>query len=125
MAKTFQTCIAEARELLQDTDTDQRRYTDATLLGLVNRGIQEISRIRPDLTYSSYANNSLEVPEIVTSMAAAGQLHWTARWPWELWFYNRLVDYIVGVAEIMDDEYTTDGRAALLLQTFRNSLIRV
>jgi hypothetical protein len=123
MAKTFQTCVTEARELLQDTDTDQTRYTDSTLLNILNRGLHDLSKIRPDLTYLDYANNSLEVPEIVETGAGAGQMDWTDPWPWEMWFYNRMVEYTVAVAEITDDEYTVDGRAALLIQQFRNGAI--
>lgn len=123
MAKTYQTCVTEARELLQDTDTEQRRYTDAALLNILNRGLNDLSKIRPDLTYTAYSNNSLEVPEIVESGAIAGQVNWTDTWPWEMWFYNRMVEYTVAVAEITDDEYTVDGRAALLLQQFRNGAI--
>ena len=123
MAKTFQSLVTEARELVQDTDTDQQRYADSTMLNILNRGLHDLSKLRPDLTYLSYAANSLEVPEIVESGAGAGQLNWTDTWPWEMWFYNRLVEYVVAVAEITDDEYTVDGRAALLLQMFRNNSI--
>jgi hypothetical protein len=123
MAKTYQTLVTEARELLQDTDTDQKRYTDATLLNILNRGLHDLSRIRPDLTYTAYSANSLEVPEIVESAPGAGQVAWTDTWPWEMWFYNRMVEYVVALAEVTDDEYTVDGRAALMLQQFRNGSI--
>lgn len=123
MAKTYQSLVTEARELLQDTDTDTQRYTDATLLNILNRGLHDLSRIRPDLTYIVFASNNANVPEIVTSTPGTGQVAWTDTFPWEMWFYNRLVEYVVAVAEVTDDEYTVDGRAALLLQMFRNSSI--
>lgn len=123
MAKTYQTLVTEARELLQDTDTDQTRYTDSTLLNILNRGLHDLSKIRPDLTYTAYNANSLEVPEVVESGPGAGQVAWTDTWPWEMWFYNRMVEYTVAVAEITDDEYTVEGRAALLIQQFRNGAI--
>lgn len=123
MAKTYQTLVTEARELLQDTGVVSPRYSDATLLNILNRGLHDLSKIRPDLTYTAYSNNSLSVPEIVQSTPGTGQVVWTDTWPWEMWFYNRMVDYLVGVAEITDDEYTVDGRAALLLQQFRNGAI--
>lgn len=123
MAKTYQTLVYEARELLQDTDTDQERYTDSTLLNILNRGLHDLSRVRPDLTYSVYNANSLEVPEIVEATPGAGQVAWTDTWPWEMWFYNRTVEYLVALAEVTDDEYTVDGRAALMLQQFRNGSI--
>src|SRR5210317_1508816 len=123
MAKTYQTLVYEARELLQDTDTDQQRYLDSTLLNMLNRGLHDLSKIRPDRTYTAYNANSLEVPEIVESAPGAGQVAWTDTWPWEMWFYNRMVEYVVALAEVTDDEYTVDGRAALLLQQFRNGAI--
>lgn len=123
MAKTYQSLITEARFLLQDTDTDQRRYEDSTLLDILNRGLNDLSKLRPDLTYTAYANNSLEVPEVVQSGATTGEVNWDGVWPWEKWFYNRMVEYVVAVAEIADDEYTTDGRAAILMQMFRNGSI--
>lgn len=124
MAKTYQTLVTEARELLQDTGSiPQQRYSDATLLSILNRGLNDLSRIRPDLTYTAYANNSLSVPEIVEATPGAGQVAWTDVWPWEMWFYNRVVEYVVALAEVMDDEYTVDGRAALLLQQFRNGSV--
>lgn len=124
MAKTYQSLISEARFLLQDTDTDQLRYADSTLLDILNRGLNDLSKLRPDLTYTVYANNSLEVPEIIeTGPPGTGEVVWTDAWPWEKWFYNRMVEYVVAVAEITDDEYTTDGRAAILMQMFRNGSI--
>lgn len=125
MAKTYQTLVAEARQMLQDTDTDQTRYADATLLNILNRGLHDLSRIRPDLTYTVYASNSLNVPEIVETGAVAGQVDWTDTFPWEMWFYNRLIEYLVAVAEISDDEYAVGGRAALMMQLFHNGTIGI
>jgi len=125
MAKTYQTLVYEARELLQDTDTDQERYADSTLLNILNRGLHDLSKIRPDLTYTAYSANSLSVPEVVEAAPGAGQVAWTDTWPWEMWFYNRMVEYVVALAEVTDDEYTVDGRAALLLQQFRNGAIGI
>lgn len=123
MAKTYETLITEARELLQDTDTDVQRYTDATLRNILNRGLQDLARMRPDSFYDSFLTNSLNVPEVVESGAGAGQVDWTDPVGFELQFYAPLVGYVTGVAEVVDDEYTTDSRAALLLAQFRNGVI--
>lgn len=125
MAKTYESLVAETRVLLQDTDADQLRYSDEVLLSILNRGLHDLSRIRPDLTYTVYANNSLNVPEVVETGAGAGQANWDTAFPWEMWFYNRLIEYVVAVAEISDDEYAVDGRAALMMQLFRNGSIGV
>lgn len=125
MAKTYQDLVTEAREMLQDSASTSPRYSDSFLLNLMNRGLNDLSRIRPDLTYATFANNDLSVPEIVTDTPGFGQVAWTTDWPYEKWFYNRMVEYLVAVAEITDDEYTVEGRAAMLLQMFRNSNIGI
>lgn len=123
--KTYQDLISQSRVLLQDTRDGSYRFSDALLLDILNRGLNDLSRIRPDLTYTLYANNSLEVPEIVQTGAGAGQLDWDTVFSSEMWFFNRLIEYIVAVAEITDDEYTVDGRAGLMMQLFRNSSIGI
>lgn len=123
MAKTYSNLVSEARVLLQDTDAELKRYTDAKLLDILNRGLQDLARIRPDAMYDLYVSNDLTVPELVESSPGAGQTVWTANFGVEMQFYSPLVAYLVGVAEIVDDEYTEDGRAAFLLNQFRNSVI--
>lgn len=123
MAKTYQDVVTEARVLLQDTDTTDPRYSDATLLDIYNRGLQALGRVRPDAFYDLYSSNSLNIPELVTSGAGAGQTNWTDTFGLELQFFTPLVTYIVGVAEITDDEYSEDGRAAMMIQAFKNELI--
>lgn len=119
MAKTYKTLITEARELLQDTKPTTERYTDTTLLNVLNRGLQDLARLRPDAFYALFNSNSLNVPEIVESSPGSGQVVWTDVFGIEMQFYSPLVTYVTAVAEIVDDEYTTDGRAGLLLQQFR------
>ena len=123
MAKTYENLITESRELLQDTDSDVERYTDATMRNILNRGLQDLGRMRPDAFYDTYGINSLNVPEVVESGAGAGEVNWTEVVGIEMQFYAPLVGYVTGVAEITDDEYTVDGRAALLLNMFRNNVI--
>lgn len=125
MAKTYANLILESREMLQDTDIDDPRYTDSTMLNILNRGLQDLSRIRPDITYTLFVNNSLEVPEIVETAPGAGQVIWTDPFGLEMQFYPTMLSYIVGVAEITDDEYTEDGRAALFMQAFHNNAIGI
>lgn len=123
MAKTYQNLIEEARELLQDSDSATERFSNATLLNLLNRGLNQLARIRPDAFYDLYDANDLNVPEIVEAAPAEGQVEWTDAFPLELQFYSPLISYIVGVAEMYDDEYTEDGRAAMALTMFRNTVL--
>ena len=123
MAKTYQDVVTEARVLLQDTDDTSYRNSNANLLAIYNRGLQAIGRVRPDACYDLYSENSLEVPELVESSPGSGQTAWTANFGLDMMFFTPLVNYIVGVAEIIDDEYSEDGRAALMLQSFKMEVI--
>jgi hypothetical protein len=125
VAKSYQNLISETREMLQDTDVVDPRYADSTLLNILNRGLQDLSRIRPDITYTLFTGNSLEVPEIVESAPGAGQVIWTDPFGLEMQFYPTMLSYLVGVAEIVDDEYTEDGRAAMFMQAFHNNAIGI
>ena len=123
MAKTYQDVVTEARVLLQDTDATSYRYSDTVLLAMYNRGLQALCRIRPDACYDLYDNNLLNVPELVESGAGAGQTNWTANFGLDMQFFNPLVHYVVGMAEITDDEYTEDGRAMMLLNQFKANIL--
>lgn len=123
MAKTYQDVVTEARVLLQDTDSSSERYSDTKLIAIYNRGLQALVRVRPDASYDLYSDNALNVPELVASGAGAGQTNWTDNFGLEMQFFNPLVAYVVGVAEITDDEYSEDGRAALLLTSFKQEVI--
>ncbi len=121
--KTYEDLVTEARKLLQDTDTNLQRYTDETLIEILNRGLRDLGTMRPDVFYDLFLGNNLNVPEIVESGAGVGQIDWTDVFTLEFQFYTPLVGYIVGISEIFDDEYSVDGRAALLLNQFRNQVI--
>lgn len=125
MAKTYQNLVFESREMLQDTDAQDPRYADSTLLNILNRGLQDLGRIRPDIAYTLFNANSLNVPEVVVSGAGAGQVNWDDPFGLEMQFYPTMLSYLVGVAEITDDEYTEDGRAALFMQAFHNNAIGI
>ena len=121
--KTYQELIDEARELLQDTVDN--RFSDSFLLNILNRGLQALSRIRPDAFYTMFDANDLNVPEVVASGAdeALNQVNWDTTFPFEGQFYPPLISYIVGMAEVTDDEFTWDNRAGIMLTQFRNTVI--
>lgn len=125
MAKSYQNLVYESREMLQDTDADDPRYADSTLLNILNRGLQDLGRIRPDIAYNLFSDNSLNIPEIVETSPGAGQVIWSDPFGLEMQFYPAMLSYLVGVAEITDDEYSEDGRAALFMQAFHNNAIGI
>lgn len=125
MAKTYQDVITEARVLLSDTDVSDPRYSDTNLLAILNRAMNSLARIRPDAFYSFFSANSLNVPQIVASGATAGQANLADTFGLENQFFNPLVEYVTGMAEVVDDEYTEDGRAAMLLNNFKTSVVGI
>lgn len=126
MAKTYQDLISEARAKLQDTFEETYRWSDDYMVDVLNQGLQELGRIRPDAFYDLYDANALNVPEIVaSSTAGTGQTAWDTNFGIEMQFFTPLLAYIVGSIELTEDEFTVDGRAAVLLSGFRNSVLSI
>ncbi len=114
--KTYQTLISEARELLQDTNADAYRWEDSTYINLLNRGLQELARLRPDAFWDTFATENIVVPEVTDATLGT-------QFPLDGIFYPPLVHYVTGAAELTDDEFTTDGRAGTLLSAFKQAVV--
>ena len=117
MAKTDQTAVTEAREILQDTE-EPYRYSDAILLNILNRALQELGRIRPDAFWTTFSTDDIVVPEVATADLGT-------TFPIPMQFYLPVVSFIVAWAEVLDDEFTTDGRAGMLLQQFKTQVLQL
>ena len=121
--KTYENLITEARTLLQDTDSAGYRFSNQVLLDILNRALQTVGRLRPDSCYSFFQIDDLGVPEVVEAGAVTGQTNWTEKFQLDFMFYPPIVHYVVGMAEMTDDEYTEDGRAVALLSQFKTSVV--
>ncbi len=124
--KTYENLITEARTLLQDTDSAGFRFSNQVLLDILNRALQTVARLRPDSCYNRFSTTDpydLNVPEVVESGAVSGQTDWTTKFELDFMFYPPIVHYVVGMAEMTDDEYTEDGRAVALLSQFKTSVV--
>lgn len=115
MAKTYATLLTEAREVLQDTQ-EPYRYSDDLLINKLNRGLQAMARIRPDAFWDTFTETDIVVPEVTLVTI-------DTTFPLQMQFYNPLVYYVVAWAEVVDDEFTNDGRAATLIASFKAELI--
>ncbi len=134
-AKTWQSVIDDARAILQDTDSDGYRYTDAVMLASLNRGIQELARLRPDAFSDFFHDGDIVVPQIVATDADPdddpeefdpeedGEIGLTAAFNLNMMFHSPLVYFCVGAAELTDDEFTNDGRAATVMTMFKQQVI--
>ena len=116
MAKTYQNAIDEAREILQDTDEDDYRFSTPKLLNILNRALQEIGRIRPDAYWTTFADDDIVVPEVTTSTL-------TNTFPRPMQFFLPVVSFIVAWTEVTEDEFTQDGRAGMLLAQFKTQVL--
>lgn len=109
MARLVSHMLDRVREILQDADGT--RYPQAQLLGYMGDAVIEARSIRPDLFIGRF-----DVPIAdVTDPAAA--------FPLPDQFFPAVCFYVSGRAELRDDEFAVDGRAAMLLSTFGKKLI--
>lgn len=108
MAKTASDVINDARAILQDTDSQLYRYSTADLVSYLNTALLEAKRLRPDL-FVSYIGE--DVPSFTE-----GTLN--SDFPIDEMYFSPIVFYVVGFAELRDDEFTVDARAATLMNQF-------
>jgi hypothetical protein len=116
MARTYQNLVDEAREILQDTDAEAYRWTTDTLRNKLNRGLQELGRLRPDAFYATFAVDDIVVPEVEDADL-------TDSFPLSMQFYPPLVYWVTGSAELIEDEFTNDARAGILLAQFKQMIL--
>lgn len=130
---TWFSLIYEARQVLEDTGGEcPIRYTDDAMINALNRGLHELSRIRPDAYYDFFTANNLNVPEITEGPPAVDQTFWSDTYTLSLNFYPALVYYVVGQMQLMEDEYSqganfnpNSSRAAGSLRLFRKHVLSV
>lgn len=97
--------ITDARVLLQDTEVDYR-YTDAELLVYLNAALMEARKLRPDF----FLTTSGTVPNFTVVNATDIGVDQQYR--------SSIVYYIVGRAQLRDEEDTSDARAGAMLKKF-------
>lgn len=136
MAKTWQNLITEARDTLQDTRAPYR-YPDTLLLSLLNQGLQELGRIRPDAFWDRFVDGDILIPEVVAvdalpdtdtetiSLTEDAQVALSAEVATDIsmQFYNPVLFYVIGRTELVDDEFSSDGRAMAMLGQFKTTVL--
>ena len=112
---TFQQIMDDARVLLNDVKLDVdtvTRYSEAQLLLYAQQALYEARRVRPDLFLSNLTG---DFPAYATTDNA----------PIPEAYVVPLIDYVISRAEMRDDEFAVDGRAATLFQKFKSGLMGV
>lgn len=110
--ETVEDYITRARVLLLDEDSANYRYPDADLIEALNLAVLEAARLRPDLFITEMRDGSYPQYEALTE---AVDLDARYRLPF--------VYYIVGHAQLRDDEPTQDQRASAFMSSFTAKLL--
>ena len=103
--------ITAARVLLQDTKNTPYRYPDADLLAALSEAFPEAKKLRPDLFIVTPLQDFAVNDSTVVVM--------------DPMYRTALVYYMVGRAQLRDDEETQDQRAAAFLSMFAVKLTTV
>lgn len=109
MLDTAADYVREARTLLQDTVATYR-YTDAELLSALNLGILTARRLRPDLFLN------------VTTLPYFTAVDTTA-FTMDDQYRAAFLYFMVGHAQLRDEEDTQDSRASAFIGFFTSQLV--
>lgn len=103
--------IGEARTLIQDTESDNYRYSDDVMYQALNEGMLESKRLRPDFFRGVYPTPQYASPaDEMTDID----------YPEE--YRPALINYVCGRIQLQDDEATDDTRADIFLKSFAAKL---
>lgn len=123
MARTYANLISEVRNFTQDNLAPYRNE-DSFYLEILNRALDEVGRMRPDAFYDLFDANDLNIPTVLESgTPGTNEVLVSNDFQLERQFYSPIFAFMVGMAEVQDDEFTDEGRAAMLLTQFRNTIL--
>ena len=118
--------ITQARTLLQDL-VQPYRYPDTTLLEALNNCWLEVTRLRPDIVLnarysasSKASDQTINLDGLVFIGATTG-----ATVPMPVQYQMPVVYYMIGFAQLQDNEDVQDSRASSLLSKFVAQLLTV
>jgi hypothetical protein len=104
--------IDEARILLQDR-VEEYRYSNAELINALNLGIMTARRLRPDLFLEATTIPSFTSSDIASSTAFAMDVQ----------YRSPFLFFMVGWAQLRDEEDTQDARSTALISRFTQQLV--
>ena len=104
--------LRETRILLQDT-VPTYRYADADLISALNLAIMTARRNRPDLFMDVVTIPQFVVADIATSKA----------FPMDVQYRVAFLFFMVGFAQLRDEEDTQDSRAVAFISKFTQQLM--
>ena len=126
LTKTIDDVMTEVRQLLNDVGVGGSafRFSQALLISYLNTALREVYRLRPDAFIGNFTQGILNTySTIVTYVPADFGLNPGTPFPVDdRLFFNPVVFYIVGRAELADDEFVDTNRAMTLLTAFGKQL---
>jgi hypothetical protein len=105
--------VAEARVLLQDK-VQEYRYSDLELVNALNLGVMHARRMRSDLFLDSHGT----VPQFTVDNIASG-----TPFPMDVQYRVVFILFMVGYAQLRDEEDTQDARAIGFITKFTQQLV--
>lgn len=108
MARTVQDVLDGARVILNDEAGI--RYLDDQLCTYVLDAYVEARYIRPDLFVGLY---EVDLPDVIVPADP---------FPLSPQFFAAVREFVISMAELRDDEWVNDGRAAMFRQTLQKKL---
>tara|TARA_R110002167_G_scaffold117114_7_gene292838 strand:+ start:7867 stop:8202 length:336 start_codon:yes stop_codon:yes gene_type:complete len=99
------------RELLKDEDEEEYRYTDVQLMRAFNMGVTRLYALRPDM----FKLTKTGIPFYSTADL-------TKVYPLPVVTFTPMTMFVVGYAELRNDEYTDDAKAVTLMRKFEGDL---
>lgn len=106
--------VTEARVLLQD-EVETYRYSNADLVAALNLGIMTARRNRPDLFLEV-----TDIPQFVVADVAA-----LTAFDMDVMYRTPFLFFMVGFAQLRDEEDTQDARAVAFIQKFTQQLMTI
>jgi hypothetical protein len=104
--------MVDARVLLQDTRSPFR-YRENDLYTNLNSAMMQARRVRPDLFMGRFGKEDFGYDP---SRSAEP-------FPLAPWLWEAFIEFIVGRAEMRDDEYSNDSRAVVFMNRFQAKLL--
>ncbi len=115
MAKKWQDVLDEARTINHDRE-EPYRFSNDQLIAILNRGLIEVARVRPEFFPYDETSGDIIAPEVV-----AAELDSDVTLP--VGYFSALVFYVSSMIDITDDEFSTEGRAMSVLGLFKAQLV--
>lgn len=108
--------LSDVTDLCRDLLNDSRspfRWVDDLLIRFLNQAFLEAKQLRPDLFISTAG--------VVTKYTSANLSDGT-EFPIDDMYLMVITEFVVGMVEMTDDEFTVDGRAVTFLTVYRRAL---